>query len=229
MKLHLNVQVADQSLELIVTDGSSVTRLSAEFVKGPLGYRRRHGGGRSQAIARAVGLRTYKGSGPLTVYDVTAGLGRDAFVLATLGCSVHLVERSPIIGALLLDGLARAANSGDPDLVAVVGSMQVTIGEAAQFLEALPEENLPEVIYLDPMFPVHSKDALNKIEMRIIREIVGPDEDADRLLKIALSKAKRRVVVKRPAAAPPLLGLTPSFLVQGKSNRYDVYLSGGYA
>src|SRR5690606_10328681 len=76
-----------------------------DFLKGPLAHRRCYGGGRGQMISRAVGLRNKPF---LTVVDVTAGLGKDAFILATLGCDVVMVERNPIMGALLRDGLTRA-------------------------------------------------------------------------------------------------------------------------
>jgi 16S rRNA (guanine1516-N2)-methyltransferase len=48
------------------------------------------------------------------VIDGTAGLGKDAFVLAGLGCKVTLVERHPVVVALLADGLARAWQ--DPEI-----------------------------------------------------------------------------------------------------------------
>lgn len=55
-------------------------------------------------IAKAVGIQ--QGVRP-RVLDATAGLGKDAFVLASLGCEMSLIERQPLIGALLEDGLAR--------------------------------------------------------------------------------------------------------------------------
>ena len=76
--------------------------LFVDFVEGASRHRRLHGGGRGQAIAKAVGLGKLRTP---AVADLTAGLGRDAFVLATLGCSVTLVERSPVVHALLCDGL----------------------------------------------------------------------------------------------------------------------------
>ena len=43
-------------------------------------------------MARAV-----KAGGGVRVLDCTAGLARDAFVLASLGCEVTLVERSRVV------------------------------------------------------------------------------------------------------------------------------------
>ena len=217
--------LTEERLELICRSQGIIHCLFTEFVKGALGYRRLKGGGRDQAIARAVGLKS--ANPPSTILDATAGLGKDAFVLASLGCRLHLIERSPIIAALLLDGLNRARHQ--KDVTDIIQNMHVSIAEAKAVLSNLPAEQAPDVVYLDPMFPTKQKNALTKIEMRIIRDIVGDDVDAPELLSLALDKAKKRVVVKRPKGAPILVGRTPSFLIKGKSNRYDVYLTGGNA
>ena len=69
-----------------------------------LAHRRKFGGARP---VHRQGGGVEVGAMP-TVVDATAGLGRDAFVLASLGCRVTLIERSPVVAALLQDGLARA-------------------------------------------------------------------------------------------------------------------------
>lgn len=196
-----------------------------DFLRGAMGYRRKHGGGRRQALARAIGLK--EGYRP-TVIDATAGLGRDAFILAELGCRVRMLERSPIIHALLEDGLQRAAT--DPACAEIIRTrITLTLGEAVKVL-ALPPSSptspfaATEVIYLDPMFPIREKSALVKKEMRLLRRISGDDADADLLLAAALGRAERRVVVKRPRSAPPIPGPPPSFSLSGKSNRFDIYL-----
>jgi 16S rRNA (guanine1516-N2)-methyltransferase len=218
------LQVTEDRIELISVQDKTAHAIFAEFLTGPLGYRWLKGGGRNQAIARAVGLRT--GAGPTTVLDATAGLGRDAFILASLGCTVQLIERSPIIATLLINGLLRA--SQDPKGAMVTQSMTVIMDDAKKILAALTPEQSPDVVYLDPMFPHRDKSALTKIEMRLIRNIVGDDKDADMLLPLALKKARKRVVVKRQRYAPVLEGYAPSFVVKGKSNRYDIYLTGGH-
>ena len=65
-----------------------------DFVAGAMAHRRKFGGGRGEAIAKAVGI---KGAELPSVIDATAGLGRDAFVLASIGCQVRLVERHPVV------------------------------------------------------------------------------------------------------------------------------------
>ena len=72
--------------------------VTSDFVGGAARHRREFGGGAGQPVARAIGL---KGSQRPQVVDATAGLGRDAFVMASLGCRVTLVERSPVAAALV--------------------------------------------------------------------------------------------------------------------------------
>ena len=196
-----------------------------DFVGGKAGHRHQFGGGRGQPLAKAIGL---KGGANPTVIDVTAGLGRDAFVLACLGAQVMLLERSPILAALLEDGLSRASH--DPGLKPVVTErMNLITTNAIEWLKKLPKEQHPDVIYMDPMYPHRNKSALVKKEMRVLRELVGDDEDASQLLHVALGCAKRRVAVKRPKTAPVLSGTIlnnrkPSSTVESKSTRYDIYV-----
>ena len=213
--------VTDTRLELQAKGVAAPGPVYADFVSGPLAYRRRFGGGRKQPLARAVGLQ---GGVKPRVLDVTAGLGRDAFVLACLGCTVQLVERSPIVAALLRHGLARA--SADPVIGALAKKLlsQMRIADGRTFMKTLPETQRPEVVYLDPMYPPRTKTALVKKEMRVLKNIVGEDQDAPALLAAALTCARQRVVVKRPRLAPPLAGPKPDITIAAKTTRFDVYL-----
>ncbi|MGJ7456502.1 class I SAM-dependent methyltransferase [Halomonas sp. MA07-2] len=195
--------------------------LAVEFASGRAAHRRRFGGGRGQLIARACGLA--QGVTPAIV-DATAGLGRDAFVLASLGAPVLLVERVAAIFALLEDGLARALREGETAEIAA--RMRLVHGDAAVRLEALvaAADFPPQVIHLDPMFPHRDKSALVKKEMRLFRALAGDDEDAPRLLEAALAVATHRVVVKRPRKAPPIEGPAPRHVIEGKTSRYDLYV-----
>jgi 16S rRNA (guanine1516-N2)-methyltransferase len=193
-----------------------------DFAAGAVAHRRRFGGGRNQPLARAVGL---KGPAVPTLLDATAGLGRDAFVLASLGCTVRLVERSPIIAALLRDGLQRAAR--DPDIGSLVMErISLTVADGRTFVRELPENQRPDVVYLDPMYPHRRKTALVAKEMRLLRQLAGDDDDAPELLVAALARARRRVVVKRPRRAPPLAGPPPDFAILAPNTRFDVYPTG---
>ncbi|MCH8497074.1 MAG: class I SAM-dependent methyltransferase [Marinobacter sp.] len=206
-------------LALQMTGKGAPGPVRAEFVHGKAGYRREHGGGTGQLVAKAVGLQ--KTRRQLTLLDATAGLGQDAFVLAGLGCVVTLVERAPVIHALLQDGLQRAALV--TELAPLLNRMTLLPpADAIAYLNAA-EGPVADVIHLDPMFPHRDKSALVKKEMRVFRDLVGEDLDAPALLAAALRCARFRVVVKRPRKAPVVEGMAPTMAIEGKSSRYDVY------
>lgn len=211
------LQVNMQRLELSKLDEPKLGAICVDFVDGATAHRRKFGGGRGQDIAKAVGLK--HGFTP-NVLDATAGLGRDAFVLATLGCNVTMMERMPIVAALLEDGLERAKLSSEVN----------DIAERMSLIHASSIENMslatqPDVIYLDPMYPHREKSAAVKKEMRVFQSLVGEDLDADNLLEPALALAKFRVVVKRPSYAPPLNNIKPATSIKMKKNRFDVYVN----
>ncbi len=191
-----------------------------DFVSGTLGWRRRHGGGRGQAVSRAVGIKS--GATLPRVLDCTAGLGRDAFLLASLGCEVLALERNSQIFADLQKALA-AAEAHPETAQALGGRLQFQHANAITELKSLTSVFTPDVIYLDPMHPPRKKSALVKQELRELRELVGNDPDSQELAKIALSQAVKRVVIKRPAKSEPLhLGVHHAH--RGKTTRFDIYL-----
>jgi 16S rRNA (guanine1516-N2)-methyltransferase len=193
-----------------------------DFVNGSIGHRRKFGGGKGQALAKAIG---FKGNKNPIVADVTAGLGRDAFVLADLGATVTMIERSPIVAALLENALDRAML--DEELSPWLGQrLNLINADACLALKELATP--PEVVYMDPMFPHRSKTALVKKEMRVLREVVGDDDNAEDLLDAGLAVATKRVVVKRPKGAPVIGNHKPSYVLDGKTTRYDIYLSSSH-
>ncbi|EXU77241.1 16S rRNA (guanine(1516)-N(2))-methyltransferase RsmJ [Erwinia mallotivora] len=204
-------------LELRKRDEPKLGGIFVDFVAGAMAHRRRFGGGRGEAVAKAVGI---KGTFLPAVVDATAGLGRDAFVLASLGCRVRMLERHPVVAALLEDGLQRGYQDAE------IGGWlrdRLTLIHASS-LAALSEfSDRPDVVYLDPMYPHKQKSALVKKEMRVFQTLVGADDDADGLLAPARRLAKKRVVVKRPDYAPPLAGVETRSAVVTKSHRFDIY------
>lgn len=211
------LQVNQQTLELKLLSEPKLGGIKVDLVEGASAHRRKFGGGRGQDIAKAVGLK--HGFTP-HVLDATAGLGRDAFVLASLGCELTLMERMPIVAALLDDGLERAKLNAE--ISDIAHKMQLI---HASSLEHMSLAQQPDVVYLDPMYPHREKSAAVKKEMRIFQTLVGEDLDADGLLAPALALAKYRVVVKRPSYAPPLANKKPSTSIKMKKNRFDVYVN----
>ncbi|HSW92854.1 MAG TPA: class I SAM-dependent methyltransferase [Gammaproteobacteria bacterium] len=198
--------------------GDTSRPLFIDFSSTRLNFRRENNSLRKEALIRAMGLKSHS---TYRIVDATAGLGRDSFILASLGFQVCLIERSPVIHALLADGIRRGLQ--DEALQPIIERMTLIQADAKNWLEGLTEK--PDIIYLDPMFPVRKKSALSKIEMRIFHEVVGDDPDADVLLQTALACARARVVVKRPRLAKPLLGRAPTYFLAGSSSRFDVYIT----
>ncbi|WP_088329673.1 class I SAM-dependent methyltransferase [Lacimicrobium sp. SS2-24] len=209
----------ENGLALKTLDDTKMGVVRVDFAAGAMNWRRHHGGGKSEAVAKAVGI---KGAKRPSVLDATAGLGRDAFVLASLGCHLTLLERSAVVAALLEDGLNRAAT--DPELCNWLPQRVRLLNTSAVSTMADWQGQAPEVVYLDPMFPHRKKSALVKKEMRLFQQLLGPDEDADALLQPALQLAQKRVVVKRPAGAPWLNEMKPHIEMTGRANRFDIYL-----
>jgi len=195
--------------------------IRADFVTGAVAHRRRYGGGRGQLVARACGFG--KGVVPQIV-DATAGLGRDAFVLASLGAEVLMIERVAAIHALLQAALWQALN--DEEVAEIAGHLSLRHADSATSMAQAVSDwpHQPQVVHLDPMFPHREKSALVKKEMRVFRELAGDDVDAPRLLEAALDVATHRVVVKRPRKALPIEGPPPQHVIEGKTSRYDLYV-----
>lgn len=189
-----------------------------DFAGGAIGYRFRRGGERGHPLVRAAGIKRDRIP---SIADATAGLGRDAFLLASAGATITLIERSAAVHALLQEALARAA-AKSPGLAEVVGRMTLIHGDAR---DRLPELK-PDVVIVDPMHPPRRNTALVKQEMRQLSAMVGADEDADELMRIALTSARERVVLKWPLRAAPLLETPkPSHQFAGKTVRYEVFVT----
>ena len=212
------LHVGFDGLSLVQVGPKAPGPIRVDFESGAVAHRRRFGGGKGQQIAKACGL-----SSTFTPYiaDLTAGLGRDSFVLATLGCRVDMVERVPVVHALLKDGLHRAQRSSDPELRDILARLSLSHLQAEEFLKTTT--NQYDVIYLDPMFPHTDKSAQVKKEMLAFRSLVGADQDSAELLAAALRHDPARVVVKRPRKAPIIEGPKPSYALEGKSGRFDIY------
>ncbi len=196
--------------------------ISIDFTAGKAQHRRLHGGGKGQDISKAVGL--HKIPNP-SVLDLTAGMGGDAFVLASQGADVTMLERNPVVHALLKDALERASLVLDAELTDILNRLSLVKQSAMDYLATLHENAFPDVIYFDPMFPERNKTAQVKKEMQFFHDIVGDDKDSESVLLLALEKARKRIVVKRPRLAKKLTETQePAFQITGKSTRYDIYL-----
>jgi len=208
----------DSGLYQLVSETVTFKPLMIDFTAGKARHRQMFGGGVNQPLAKAAGIK--KQYRP-TVLDLTAGMGRDAYVLATLGCQITMTERIGAIAVLLQQAIDIARN--DPDTQQIAGMMQLQAVSGQQFLIENHEDF--DTIYMDPMYPHRDKTALVKKEMRIFRELAGDDCDAADMLVLARARAIKRVVVKRPKGGELLGGFKPDFEITSPNTRYDVYLN----
>lgn len=208
-----------ERLSLQHTDEGAPGALCVNFDDSSMLYRQNHPV-QPEALLKAAGVKQGRGQ---AVLDATAGLGQDAFILASAGCRVTLLERSPILHALLADGLRRGASSENARVAASVARMTLILGDSAGLKWSQMAEK-PQVVYLDPMFPERRKSAKVKKSMFLLQQLLEDEVPSAGLLHNALQLAERRVVVKRPRQADFLEGRRPSHQLIGKTSRFDVYL-----
>ncbi len=204
----------DDKLSLVSRHNHSIKPYSIDFFSTDL-QRRAQQFGAKQPLAKAVG---YQPSKPIKLIDATAGLGRDSFLLANLGCEVLMVERSTILAALLADALQRAEQQQAAWAKRVTLIHSDSTDLLAHWTEAI------DTIYLDPMFPARKKSALVKKDMQILQGLL-PHKEEPELLYTALASSAKRTVVKRPKHSEPLNGKQPNLQFPSKTHRFDVYLT----
>lgn len=212
----LLLTVEDGRPALLFTGAGAPGAVTADFAAPAMIHRRK--AGHNELLGKAVGWRPSK---QLHVLDATAGLGRDAFVLADLGCTVTLWERSPVLALLLDFAIRRAWDHADLRVRNAAQRMTLRSGDVRE----APESGAFDVIYLDPMF-VEARKALPGKEMQVLHHLLGDAADDPRgetLLNWASRREARRVVVKRSRRAPSLPGPVPGHVVGGKAVRFDVY------
>ena len=192
--------------------------LKCSFIEGPILHRLKYGRGRGQNLAKAVGMKFNKNR---NIIDATAGLGYDSFILASIGAKVTLIERSQKMYELLQNGIDEGISFGG-EIEKIINRMELLFGDSKDILPKLT----PEVIMIDTMYKDRKKTALVKNNMRLVRDIVGPDSDYIDLLKVALNCATNRVVLKQPRYAEPIKEIRKcSHQILGKTIRYDVFMT----
>ena len=188
--------------------------MKIDFLNKELTYKRLHGGGNGLPVAKACGV---KGEKKPIIIDATAGLGKDSFLLASLGCTVIMIERNEAVYHALKDAMEQAGF--DHEVGEIIDRMTLYHADAS---ELIPTLGPVDVIYLDPMFEPRKKTALVKQAMRDLKEIVGGDHDNETLLQTARQFAKR-IVVKRAKGAPFYADINTKNQIIGKTNRFDIY------
>ncbi len=166
------------------------------------------------AFNQALGKKTKH------VIDATGGWGGDALLMCLQGYQVTVIERLPLMAALLDDAFKRLAASDWATYNHVCAPI-VVCDDAAEVLAARALK--ADCVYLDPMFPSkRKKSASTNKNMQLLQWLAGPDADAGELARVAMSHYAR-LAVKRPDYAEPLMQPVDARF-SSKLVHYDVYL-----
>lgn len=162
-----------------------------------------------------------KSIGETHLLDATGGLGVDAFMFASAGFKVTVLEKNVLVYTLLQDAVQRAKQV--PQLKSIMKRISLHHCDALEWFEAHSNaEDAPDVIYLDPMYPIESKmKSAPKKGMAIARALIGKVDRADDLVRSAITCAKEKVVLKRPYYALESIGTLNSF--KSRSLRFEVF------
>lgn len=144
-----------------------------------------------------------------TILDASCGTAKDALMLWFFGGKVQAFERNPVVFLLLSDALARSE--------VIKENFHLHYGSATM------SEIKADLVYFDPMFPEKKKSALPNKEMQVFKVLVGSDEDQTSVAAKLLAKKAKRLVIKRPSDAGPILP-NPSMNYESKLLRLDCYL-----
>jgi len=215
--LGVKVVVSEIMMGLGFVEGKKGHPFYVDFLSQAWRQRLHKGLPRNHIFARALGVH----KGPWRVVDATAGFGQDALMALSLGADVVALDKSNVVVSILRNGVTRAMRE-DESLQKKFERLSIVEADAVEYLAQTPP---PDVIFLDPMFEKPKKSAKSPKSMQLLQELLGPTnpEHEEELIKMALAKAKHRVVVKRPLKAKAL-GMTPHHTFKGQSVRYDIYL-----
>ena len=151
----------------------------------------------------------------IVVWDLTAGLGKDALLISGLGYHVTMVEQNPVLATILHYALLH--NILPPD------NLSLVYANSLDFLSVTGTR--PHIIYLDPMFK-DKKSAKAKKDMQIIQAIshASTMEQEQDLFNVCVTRALNKVVVKREnKQASLVIKPKPSYIRLGNTIRYDIY------
>lgn len=164
-------------------------------------------------LVTAVGIKNKNN----LIIDTTAGFAKDSLLLASLGHKVISLESSPIIFYLIQEAKNRLLTD-KPNI-----NLDFLNIDSFEYLTNC--KTIPDIIYIDPMFPESSKSALAKKNMQILQKITKTEKfDYEKLLKVAIKKARKKVIVKRPRLGPFLAEIEAKAQISSnQSTRYDIY------
>lgn len=217
---YFTFESSDSPLKSLIWIGADINAyLILDFLSEKMLWRYHKINKSQEPILRAIG---WKSNRPLQLLDLTAGLGRDSAMMAAAGVNVTMIERNPILQILLESGICQLKNHPNPASNQLYNRLSLIKMDAIDYLTSNLSDQY-DVIYMDPMFPHRKKSALVKLDLRMVRELVGDDPDAHILLESAIKTNCKRIVVKRPKNAPHIGNMPPHHIIESPNMRFDVY------
>ena len=196
----------------------------------------------SNPLAKALGLSTL--SKKAQIIDLTAGLARDAFTIASFGCEVSMIETSIPLVILLEEALAKIQQSKSesltndqditrmPKLMEISARLKLIEGDHKLLIKnGIFNQLQPQAIYFDPMYPPSNKTAMVKKETQVLQGLANKAETSKITTHCMetqtgwwshLGTFKGRLVIKRHIKAPVFFK-HPTFTIKGSRVRFDVY------
>ncbi len=156
------------------------------------------------------------------ILDLTGGWGIDSLILAYHGRNVTMLEHNELVYHVASYSLNYARSIQHTR--AAAECIEIIHINSLDFLLALKDSKIYDCIYLDPLFPDHKSSAKPAGEMQILQHLTQ-NQDIDQCFELALEKAGKRVVVKRPAKSRPISDLSADLVYREKTIRFDVYLT----
>ena len=223
---------SNDRLQLLYIDNTSKDKENPfyiDFLDGDIKYRSSATHLNNELVVKACGgIKAIKNNN--CIWDLTAGLGRDSFILASAGFNVMLFEKNLIIHGLLKDAIRRL-ESNENNIVSERLKLYDTIN-SCDILNNINMDLKPDIIYLDPMYEsgdVGKKSKVKK-ETQILHRILGKEENSidhesnnKQLLDTARNLAKSKIVVKRPYNAKYLAQSKPHNSITAGKTRFDIY------
>ncbi len=218
VKPRVTIEQQPESVRVAWSDNSETLVFNHSFTDQRLFYHRITAG--NQALLKACSNKRHSIH---TILDLTAGWGIDSFILAQHGRQVTMLEQNPLVHSVISRSLLDASQMSHTK----TATQRIVLkpGNSIEYLQSLNKDEY-DCIYLDPMFPEHKSHAKPGKEMQILQKLTE-NLDIDACFELALQKAGKRVVVKRPLRASPVSALKPDLNYREKTIRFDIYLTQG--
>ena len=199
----------------IQSEGEKALFLDIDFFSSELQRRRKFFSNKKENLLKAIGPKAKN----LNIFEATAGLGRESYLLASAGYNVIACEKSPYLYVLLclaLDNLYEKLNLNEDQR-----RLKFLFGDAVELLRN--NTTKIDVIYADPMFPQAKKSALVKKNMQVLHKMDLSDDKPLELLNNFKEVSEAKIVFKRPSEAPVLDESACKEYYENDTIRFEVY------